>query len=91
MSTRMEKITKAHKETMGETGAGISNADEIDMDLDNPLTNAWGVLHLTISYEYADLLDVSVNQGILPMVLRDAGPYWRASKYCSFGTRKWDF
>ena len=40
ISTRMEKITKAHKDTMGETGAGISNADEIDMDLDNPLTNA---------------------------------------------------
>lgn len=38
----MEKITKAHKETMGETGAGISNADEINEDWENPFTNAWG-------------------------------------------------
>ena len=49
ISTRMEKITKAHKDTMGETGACISNADEIDMDLDNPLTNASGLLLLMIS------------------------------------------
>ena len=34
---------KAHKETMGETGAGISNADKINEDWDNPLMNAWGM------------------------------------------------
>ena len=31
-----------HKKTMGETGAGITRADEIDMTQENHFTNKWG-------------------------------------------------
>ena len=39
---RMIKITNAHKETMGQTGQGISHRDQIDMSLLNELTTKWG-------------------------------------------------
>jgi len=31
---------------MGETGAGITREDEINMDQENPFTNKWGTLAL---------------------------------------------
>jgi hypothetical protein len=40
---RMQKITKVHMDTMGQTGAGISHQDQIDMSLDNELTTKWGM------------------------------------------------
>lgn len=39
----MQKITKAHMETMGQTGEGISNQDQIDMTLNNQFTTKWGM------------------------------------------------
>ena len=39
--TNVDQDGKEHKETMGKTDAGISNADEINEDWDNPFTNAW--------------------------------------------------
>ena len=38
----MGTITNGHKKTMGETGAGITRADEIDMTQENHFTNKWG-------------------------------------------------
>jgi len=38
----METITNGHKKTMGETGAGITRAEEIDMSQANNFTNKWG-------------------------------------------------
>ena len=38
--TNVDQDGKDHKEMMDETGACISNADEINEDWDNPLTNA---------------------------------------------------
>jgi hypothetical protein len=38
----MGTITNGHKTTMGETGAGITRADEIDMTQENHFTNKWG-------------------------------------------------
>jgi hypothetical protein len=40
---RMEKDVVKYKEEMGETGAGIEKEDEIDLSLDNRLTEAWGM------------------------------------------------
>ena len=39
----METITNGHKKTMGETGAGITRAEEIDMSQTNGFTNKWGM------------------------------------------------
>ena len=39
---RMTAITKKYIEEMGETGAGISREDEIDVSLNNAFTNKWG-------------------------------------------------
>lgn len=39
----MTKITNEHKATMGETGAGITKADEIDMSKENAFTTKWGM------------------------------------------------
>jgi hypothetical protein len=39
----MENIMNSHKKTMGETGAGITSADEINMDETNDFTNKWGM------------------------------------------------
>jgi hypothetical protein len=38
----MQTITNGHKKMMGETGAGITSADEIDMSQANIFTNKWG-------------------------------------------------
>ena len=38
----MAKIAAEYKKEMGETGAGITNKDEIDMSVDNVFTNKWG-------------------------------------------------
>ena len=38
----METITNGHKKTMGERGAGITRAEEIDMSQTNDFTNKWG-------------------------------------------------
>jgi hypothetical protein len=38
----MGTIANGHKKTMGETGAGITRADEIDMTKENHFTNKWG-------------------------------------------------
>ena len=38
----MEVITNGHKNTMGETGAGITSEDQINMDNPNNFTNKWG-------------------------------------------------
>ena len=42
MDCRTTKITNEHKATMGETGAGITREDEIDMSQDNAFTTKWG-------------------------------------------------
>ncbi|KIM72023.1 hypothetical protein PILCRDRAFT_16506 [Piloderma croceum F 1598] len=39
---KMGTITNGHKKTMGETGAGITRADKIDMTKENHFTNKWG-------------------------------------------------
>lgn len=39
----MGTIANGHKKTMGETGAGITRADEIDMTKENHFTNKWGM------------------------------------------------
>jgi len=41
----MENIMNSHKKTMGETGAGITSADEINMDAMNDFTNKWSTYH----------------------------------------------
>jgi len=38
----METITNGHKKTMGEIGAGITRAEEINMSQTNDFTNKWG-------------------------------------------------
>jgi hypothetical protein len=38
----MEVITNGHKNTMGETGAGITSEDQINVDTPNNFTNKWG-------------------------------------------------
>jgi len=38
----MTKIAVEYKGEMGESGAGITNEDEIDMSVDNAFTNKWG-------------------------------------------------
>jgi len=43
----MQKMTKAHMDTMGQTGAGISHADEIDMSMNNEFTSKWGVSYIS--------------------------------------------
>jgi hypothetical protein len=42
MDYRMTKITNKHNATMGETGAGITTQEEIDMSQDNAFTTKWG-------------------------------------------------
>jgi hypothetical protein len=42
MDYRMTKITNEHKATMGETGAGITREEEIDMSQENVFTTKWG-------------------------------------------------
>jgi hypothetical protein len=38
----MEKKTRAGMVVMGETGAGISSEDQINMDIPNQFTTKWG-------------------------------------------------
>lgn len=41
-SYSMSKTTRKYIEEMGETGAGIRSADDIDMTVQNEFTNKWG-------------------------------------------------
>lgn len=38
----MAKITRDYDTEMGQTGAGIQNASEIDMSIENSFTTKWG-------------------------------------------------
>jgi hypothetical protein len=66
----MEIITNGHKKTMGETGAGITNADEIDMSQTNNFTNKWGA-YLEANHKTMTLTPISISDDSrdLPMVL----------------------
>jgi hypothetical protein len=37
----MAVITRQHMEALGETGAGITHAEEVDLSRDNAFTNKW--------------------------------------------------
>lgn len=38
----MQRKVKTAQALMGETGAGLTSEDQIDMSLENSLTTAWG-------------------------------------------------
>jgi hypothetical protein len=46
---RMVKTTKTHIEALGETGAGITSADQIDRTQDNAFITKWGMLLAALS------------------------------------------
>ncbi|KAF7791807.1 hypothetical protein EIP86_002831 [Pleurotus ostreatoroseus] len=60
----MEKTVREHVQEMGETGAGISKEDEIDMSLDNELTNKWAIIKLTCPwfFEMRELMGERPNK-----------------------------
>jgi len=67
----MQKTTKGHLFTMGETGMGISNQDEIDMSLNNQLTMKWGTSHgarVECAFRLSSPSNPSNDKGLLPMV-----------------------
>jgi hypothetical protein len=40
----MTQDVRKYREEMGQTGAGIQQEEEIDMNLNNAFTNRWGTL-----------------------------------------------
>ena len=59
---------------MGETGAGITSEDQIDMDQDNEFLNKWSKSHLQASLHHV-LTGFRADQGRLPVALGDEGPH----------------
>lgn len=54
----MTDITKDHVVTMGQTGEGLTSADQIDMEKDNELTNKWAIIRSSCPwfFEMRDLI-----------------------------------
>jgi len=71
----MQKIMKAHMDMMGQTSAGISHEDQIDMSLNNELTTKWGMSHGTSGLRLVLTFCASYHKAIMPMVFRNAGTY----------------
>ena len=68
MIIRMQKITKVHMDTMGQTGAGISHEDQIDMSLNNELTTKWGMSHGASRSRLVLTVCASYHKAIMPVV-----------------------
>ncbi|KAF8239258.1 hypothetical protein L208DRAFT_120887 [Tricholoma matsutake] len=47
LGQKRQKLRKNFIEEMGQTGAGISREDEIDMELNNEFTNKWAKIKKT--------------------------------------------
>ena len=67
MIIRMQKITKVHMDTMGQTGAGISHEDQIDMSLNNELTTKWGMSHGASRSRVILTICASYHKAIMPV------------------------
>ncbi|KAJ7489024.1 hypothetical protein FB451DRAFT_1390209 [Mycena latifolia] len=48
----MARITREYNAEMGETGAGIDNADQIDMTVKNPFTTKWAKISATCPWYF---------------------------------------
>jgi len=70
---RMQKIMKAHMDTMGQTGAGISHEDQIDMSKNNEFTTKWGTFNrVRFKQAIGSPSAASDDKGFLPVVFRNA-------------------
>ncbi|KIM78692.1 hypothetical protein PILCRDRAFT_10917 [Piloderma croceum F 1598] len=65
----MGTITNGHKKTMGETGAGITRADEIDMTKENHFTNKWAVIQETCPWFFEMRELIGERPNIVPSSL----------------------
>ncbi|KIM82048.1 hypothetical protein PILCRDRAFT_8279 [Piloderma croceum F 1598] len=66
---KMGTITNGHKKTMGETGAGITRADEIDMTKENHFTNKWAVIQETCPWFFEMRELIGERPNIVPSSL----------------------
>ncbi|KAG2081072.1 uncharacterized protein F5147DRAFT_661003 [Suillus discolor] len=65
----MSEITCKYMDEMGETGAGITREDEINMDVKNSFTTKWGV------YLYDNQLP-TVQHFFMPAIIKEACPWF---------------
>ncbi|KAJ7182291.1 hypothetical protein C8R43DRAFT_1115935 [Mycena crocata] len=69
----MARTTQKYTQEMGETGAGIDNADEIDMSVSNPFTNKWAKISDACPW-YFDMRNlIAQRPNLVPTGLGDSG------------------
>lgn len=65
----MVKVTRGHDQELGETGAGITSEDQINLDWPSELTNKWRKYLNPWIDRFTHRHLHSTNQGGMPLVL----------------------
>ncbi|KAF8073402.1 hypothetical protein FPV67DRAFT_1666168 [Lyophyllum atratum] len=68
----MVRTCRQYTREMGETGAGITQEDEIDMSLNNEFTNKWGLIRNSFPWYFTMKELISERPNIVPVGLGNA-------------------